>query len=98
MWGEPRDRSEAIAVLRRTVELGIEDLIREALQPYPPNLTLAMTLGPAPADLAPVLERLGVDRLEFLVAEPVLWLSAASVRELEDAWRAALTPPSAKPG
>lgn len=48
IWGEPRDRSEAIAVLRRAVELGVdlidtadsygpfvsEDLIREALYPY----------------------------------------------------------------
>ncbi len=48
VWGEPRDRSEAIRVLRRTVELGVElfdtadsygpfvaeELLREALYPY----------------------------------------------------------------
>src|SRR5881397_1839051 len=48
VWGEPRDRSEAIRVLRRAVELGVdfvdtadsygpaisEELIREALHPY----------------------------------------------------------------
>jgi pyridoxine 4-dehydrogenase len=48
IWGEPRDRDEAIKVLRRAVELGVdfidtadsygpfvsEDLIREALHPY----------------------------------------------------------------
>jgi pyridoxine 4-dehydrogenase len=48
VWGEPRDRGAAIAVLRRAVELGIdlfdtadsygpyvaEDLLREALHPY----------------------------------------------------------------
>jgi aryl-alcohol dehydrogenase-like predicted oxidoreductase len=48
VWGEPRDRSTAIAVLRRAVELGVdlfdtadsygpfvaEDLLREALHPY----------------------------------------------------------------
>lgn len=48
IWGEPADRDEAIAVLRRAVELGVdfvdtadaygpyvsEDLIREALHPY----------------------------------------------------------------
>ena len=48
IWGEPRDRDEAIRVLRRAVELGVdfidtadsygpyvsEDLIREALHPY----------------------------------------------------------------
>ena len=49
VWGEPADRAEAIAVLRRAVELGInlidtadsygpyvaEELIREALSPIP---------------------------------------------------------------
>ena len=49
VWGEPADRNEAIRVLRRAVELGVtlidtadsygpavsEDLIREALHPYP---------------------------------------------------------------
>src|ERR671920_623852 len=48
IWGEPRDRDEALRVLRRAVELGVdfidtadsygpfvsEDLIREALHPY----------------------------------------------------------------
>jgi aryl-alcohol dehydrogenase-like predicted oxidoreductase len=48
VWGEPRDRGEAIAVLRRAVELGVdlfdtadsygpfvaEELLREALYPY----------------------------------------------------------------
>lgn len=48
IWGDPRDHDEAIAVLRRAVELGVdfidtadsygpyvsEDLIREALHPY----------------------------------------------------------------
>ena len=48
IWGEPADRSTAVAVLRRAVELGVdfidtadsygpfisEDLIREALHPY----------------------------------------------------------------
>src|SRR3984957_15518449 len=49
IWGEPANRAEAVAVLRRAVELGInlidtadsygpyiaEELIREALHPYP---------------------------------------------------------------
>lgn len=48
IWGEPRDRNEAIRVLRRAVELGVdlidtadsygpfisEELIKEALHPY----------------------------------------------------------------
>ena len=51
VWGEPADRTEAIAVLRRTIELGInlidtadsygpyvsENLIREALHPAYPS-------------------------------------------------------------
>jgi pyridoxine 4-dehydrogenase len=52
VWGEPADRAEALAVLRRTVDLGInlidtadsygpyvaEELICEALHPYPVGL------------------------------------------------------------
>ena len=59
VWGEPVDRAEALAVLRRTVELGInlidtadsygpyvsEDLIREALHPYPAGLVIATKAG-----------------------------------------------------
>jgi aryl-alcohol dehydrogenase-like predicted oxidoreductase len=59
VWGEPADRAEAIAVLRRAVELGInlidtadsygpyvsEELIREALHPYPKGLVIATKAG-----------------------------------------------------
>jgi pyridoxine 4-dehydrogenase len=59
VWGEPADRAEAIAVLRRAVELGInlidtadsygpyvaEELIREALFPYPAGLVIATKAG-----------------------------------------------------
>jgi aryl-alcohol dehydrogenase-like predicted oxidoreductase len=59
IWGPPKDRREAIAVLRRTVELGItlidtaeaygphvsEELIAEALHPYPPGLVIATKAG-----------------------------------------------------
>jgi len=59
VWGEPRDRNEAIRVLRRAVELGInfidtadsygpgvsERLIAEALYPYPPDLVIATKAG-----------------------------------------------------
>ncbi|HUA29166.1 MAG TPA: aldo/keto reductase [Streptosporangiaceae bacterium] len=58
IWGEPADRSEAIRVLRRAVELGVdfidtadsygpfvsEELIREALYPYR-GLTIATKGG-----------------------------------------------------
>jgi aryl-alcohol dehydrogenase-like predicted oxidoreductase len=59
VWGEPRDRDEAIRVLRRAVELGVdlmdtadsygpyvaEELIREALHPYPSGLVIATKAG-----------------------------------------------------
>jgi pyridoxine 4-dehydrogenase len=59
VWGEPPDHSEAIAVLRRAVELGInlidtadsygpdvsECLICEALHPYPAELVIATKAG-----------------------------------------------------
>jgi aryl-alcohol dehydrogenase-like predicted oxidoreductase len=58
VWGEPRDRPTAIAVLRRAVELGVdlfdtadsygpfvaEDLLREALHPYE-SITIATKGG-----------------------------------------------------
>jgi len=59
IWGEPADPAEAIAVLRRAVELGInlidtadsygpgvaERLIAEALHPYPTGLLIATKAG-----------------------------------------------------
>ncbi len=59
IWGEPPDRAEAIRVLRRAVELGInfidtadsygpavsEELIAEALHPYPAGLVIATKGG-----------------------------------------------------
>jgi pyridoxine 4-dehydrogenase len=59
VFGPPRDHDEAIAVLRRAVDLGVDhidtaqfygpdvsnELIREALHPYPPNLALVSKVG-----------------------------------------------------
>jgi pyridoxine 4-dehydrogenase len=59
IWGPPKNRSEAIEVLRRAVELGVnfidtadsygpdvsEQLIAEALFPYPPGLVIATKGG-----------------------------------------------------
>jgi pyridoxine 4-dehydrogenase len=91
--GPPRDRDAALAVLRRAVELGVNhidtaqfygpdvanELIREALYPYPENLALVSKVGgrrdeagawlpisnPAGLrrDLEANLSTLGVDRL-----------------------------------
>jgi len=59
IWGDPADRDEAIAVLRRAVELGVnlidtadsygpgvsEQLIAEALHPYPDDVVIATKGG-----------------------------------------------------
>jgi aryl-alcohol dehydrogenase-like predicted oxidoreductase len=95
VWGPPRDHDEAIAVLRRAVELGVdlidtadsygpdvaEDLIHEALHPYPAGLKIATKAGftrPGPdewvecgrpeylrAQCENSLRRLGVDRIDL---------------------------------
>ncbi len=93
VFGPPHDRDEALAVLRRVIELGINhidtaqfygpnvanELIREALRPYPEDLALVSKVGarrddqggwlPAqePDDLRASIEEnlrsLGTDRL-----------------------------------
>jgi aryl-alcohol dehydrogenase-like predicted oxidoreductase len=95
VWGPPSNPDEAIAVLRRAVELGVEfidtansygpyiveELIREALHPYPERVKIATNAGLArtgPDEWTPVghpaylrqecemsLRRLGVDRLDL---------------------------------
>ena len=95
VWGEPADRAQAIGVLRRAIELGInlidtadsygpyvsEDLIREALHPYPRGLVIATKAGltrPGPGKWVPLgrpdylrqecemsLRRLGVERIDL---------------------------------
>ena len=95
IWGEPTNRAEAIAVLRRAVELGInlidtansygpyvaENLIREALHPYPKGVVIATKAGlvrTGPNAWAPVgrpeylrqecemsLRRLGLDHIDL---------------------------------
>jgi pyridoxine 4-dehydrogenase len=59
VWGPPRDRETALAVLRRAVELGVDhidtaqfygpdvanELIHAALHPYPDGLTIVTKVG-----------------------------------------------------
>src|SRR3954471_19123446 len=59
VWGPPRDRDEAIAVLRTAVERGVDhidtsqyygpdvanELIRDALHPYPERLRIVTKVG-----------------------------------------------------
>jgi pyridoxine 4-dehydrogenase len=96
IWGQPRDRGEAIRVLRRAVELGVnlvdtadsygpgvsEELIAEALRPYPKGLVIATKAGfarPGPgrwvedgrpehlrAAVEGSLARLRLDRIDLL--------------------------------
>ncbi|HEU4588527.1 MAG TPA: aldo/keto reductase [Gemmatimonadales bacterium] len=95
IFGPPRDRDEAIRVLQRAIELGVdfidtaasygphvsEELIRDALYPYPENLVIATKGGlerPGPdqwepnghpdalrADLEGSLRRLKLERIDL---------------------------------
>jgi pyridoxine 4-dehydrogenase len=96
IWGEPTDRGVCLRVLRRAVDLGVdlidtgyaygpyvsEDLIREALQPYPDHLVIATKAGlvrTGPNQWHPVgrpeylrqevemsLRRLAIERIDLL--------------------------------
>ncbi|WP_188190307.1 aldo/keto reductase [Nonomuraea sp. SYSU D8015] len=96
VWGPPRDHEEALRVLCRVVDLGVdlidtadsygpyvsEELIREALHPYPEGLLIATKAGfvrPGPGRWVPVgrpaylrqevemsLRRLGLERIDLL--------------------------------
>ncbi|HEY5059082.1 MAG TPA: aldo/keto reductase [Gaiellaceae bacterium] len=95
VWGPPKDHDESVRVLRRAVELGVtlidtadsygpfisEQLIHEALHPYPADLVIATKAGltrGGPGDWRPVgrpeylrqqcelsLRHLGLDRIEL---------------------------------
>ncbi|HEY7916746.1 MAG TPA: aldo/keto reductase [Acidimicrobiales bacterium] len=95
VWGEPGDRLECVRVLRRAVDLGVdfidtadsygpevsEDIIFEALHPYPDGLVIATKAGltrSGPGRWAPVgrpeylrqqcemsLRRLALERIEL---------------------------------
>jgi pyridoxine 4-dehydrogenase len=77
VFGPPRDPSAARAVLRRAIELGVDhidtsqyygpdvvnDLIREALHPYPENLKLVTKVGARRDDAGHVLPAQRPDEL-----------------------------------
>ncbi len=93
VWGPPADRDRAVAVVRRAIELGVNhidtsdyygpyvanEILREALSPYPQDLTIVTKVGARrspdkawPSALKPLelreavqgnLRRLGLDQL-----------------------------------
>jgi len=95
IWGPPRDHDEALRVLRRAVDLGVtlidtadsygpyisEELIHEALHPYPEGLVIATKAGlvrTGPEEWHPLgqpeylrqeaemsLRRLGLERIDL---------------------------------
>src|ERR1700722_7254150 len=95
VWGPPKDHDGAIAVLRRAADLGVdlfdtadsygpdvaEDLVREALHPYPEGVRIATKAGltrPGPGQWVDrgdpaylrqqcehSLRRLGVERIDL---------------------------------
>jgi pyridoxine 4-dehydrogenase len=95
IWGPPADRTECVRVVRRAVELGVdlidtansygpyvsEEIIREALHPYPEQVLIATKAGlvrSGPDEWQPVarpeylrqeaemsLRRLGLDRIDL---------------------------------
>ncbi|MDT4962759.1 MAG: pyridoxine 4-dehydrogenase [Pseudonocardiales bacterium] len=95
IWGPPADHDEAVRVVRRAVELGVdfidtadsygphvsEEIIREALYPYPEQVLVATKAGlvrTGPDEWHPVgrpeylrqqavlsLQRLGVERIDL---------------------------------
>ncbi|MFC9435708.1 aldo/keto reductase [Nocardia sp. NPDC057030] len=96
IWGPPADRDHSIRLARRAIELGVnhidtadsyglgtvEDILREALYPYPEHLLIATKVGqvqPRPLEWVPVghpallrhqcemsLRRLGVQQIDLL--------------------------------
>ncbi len=83
VFGPPRDRGAALAVLRRAIELGVDhidtsqyygpdvvnDLIREALHPYPDGLRLVTKVGARRDDQGGWLPALRPDELRAAVED-----------------------------
>ena len=104
VFGPPRHRGQALAVLRRAVELGVDhidtsqyygpavanELIREALYPYPDNLALVSKVGARrdesggwlPYNEPDQLRRAIEDNLRTLGVEQ---LAAVNLRVMDDA-------------
>ena len=103
VFGPPRDRDAALAVLRRAVELGVDhidtsqyygpdvvnELIREALHPYPEGLRLVTKVGARRDDKGAWLPALRPDELRAGVEDnlrtlDVEQLTLVNLRLLDD--------------
>jgi aryl-alcohol dehydrogenase-like predicted oxidoreductase len=85
IMGPPRDRDEAVRVLRRAVELGVDhldtsdyygpytvnELIREALHPYPEDLVIVTKVGARRTPQGAWPEALSADELRQAVHENI---------------------------
>ncbi len=83
VFGPPRDHDQALAVLRRAIELGINhidtaqfygpnvanELIREALHPYPADLALVSKVGAKRDDTGAWLPAQEPDELRAAIEE-----------------------------
>lgn len=108
IWGEPEDRRECVRVVRRAVELGVqfidtadsygphvsEEIIREAIHPYPADVLIATKVGltrtgPDVVDTPHGRVRLGpkawppVGRPEYLRAQVLLSLRRLGLDQID---------------
>ncbi|MBX7448948.1 aldo/keto reductase [Mycolicibacterium sp. 3033] len=108
IWGEPEDRAECIAVARRAVDLGVqfidtadsygphiaEEILREALHPYPEDVVIATKAGltrngPDVIDTESGPKRLGpaawppVGRPEYLRQQVLMSMRRLGVDEID---------------
>jgi aryl-alcohol dehydrogenase-like predicted oxidoreductase len=93
VMGPPADRDGAIAVLRRAVELGVDhidtsdyygphvtnEIIREALHPYPEHLTIVTKVGARRTPAGEWPEALGADELRQAVHDNLDHLGVDSI-------------------
>jgi hypothetical protein len=115
VFGPPRDRDAALAVLRRAVELGVDhidtsqyygpnvvnELIREALHPYPDGLRLVTKVGARRDDQGAWLPALRPDELRAGVEDNlrtlgIEQLTLVNLRLLDDEPGSGAVPPLAE--
>jgi aryl-alcohol dehydrogenase-like predicted oxidoreductase len=115
VFGPPRDRDAALAVLRRAIELGVDhidtsqyygpdavnELIREALHPYPDGLRLVTKVGARRDDQGAWLPALRPDELRAGVEDNLRTLgierlTLVNLRLLDDAPGTNAIPPLAE--